>query len=163
MSLFGSTLFLVAYSCPRCRQYAFQLACGIGGRSFAYQCRNCGFVLLEDPFSESPKIREIAKRKRPPQFRSVPMTLQVAAVRMGYCNREGARQNKASGRIKSGVARLSDTIKKDAISYEKLNRQTYVFDRRDFPKEVRTKIGTFSGGRVERGQFSPELFRWHFE
>jgi hypothetical protein len=60
--------------------------------------------------------------KIPPELRTRPMTLQEGARLMGYTGSRIARQ-------------LRSAMDAEAIAYEKLTRQSFIFDRRSFPKE----------------------------
>jgi hypothetical protein len=79
-----------------------------------------------------PARDEQEKKRIPVNHRTVPMTLTEAAALMGYArsrSREKARKM------------LREAIGNGAVKCEKLDRQQFVFDRRDFPKEVQQKLG----------------------
>jgi hypothetical protein len=87
--------------------------------------------LLQHAKQESPRDTRDSGQRILPEQRTIPMTLRRAAKLMGYTVHRGK---------KDAVKLLSRTIKDGTIKAEKLNRQSYVFDRRDFPPESLTHI-----------------------
>jgi hypothetical protein len=61
--------------------------------------------------------------KIPSRYRTRPMTLRAAARLMGY------------GKSKDAAERLRNAISAESVRCERLTRQQYVFDKRDFPEE----------------------------
>jgi hypothetical protein len=76
------------------------------------------------------KRRKAESSKIPPQHRSEPMTIKRAATLMGYTTHHGDR---------NAVDILSRSIHEGLVKAEKINRQNYVFDRRDFPEQIQTQ------------------------
>jgi hypothetical protein len=70
-------------------------------------------------------------KKIPPEHRTRPMTMGEAARLMGYSR---TRDTKAA------VKTLRAAIDSDSIACERLSRQSYIFSRLDFPKEVWPKL-----------------------
>jgi len=64
----------------------------------------------------------------PAQYRTKVMTKKNAAKLLGRPNPD------------SGVKWLNDCIKDGTISCEEINRQTFVFDKREFPKETQPSL-----------------------
>jgi hypothetical protein len=71
-------------------------------------------------------------RRIPPEYRTIPLTLKSAAILMGYRKRGELRPRSA----KKAAEILSQSIQDGTVVCEKLGRQRFVFDRRDFPKEA---------------------------
>jgi hypothetical protein len=71
-------------------------------------------------------------KRIPSKYRTIPMTLKEAARLMGYV--EHGR------RAKDAVELLSDSIRKGAVAAERLNRQRWIFSRKDFPPEAQPEI-----------------------
>ncbi|HKB36993.1 MAG TPA: hypothetical protein VKD72_11100, partial [Gemmataceae bacterium] len=67
--------------------------------------------------------------KIPPERRTIPLTKEEAAQLMGY-----------RGKTRARTRQLNEAIKAGAIAYEQLTRQSYVFDRNDFPEENWPKV-----------------------
>ncbi|MBI3461446.1 MAG: hypothetical protein HY000_00060 [Planctomycetes bacterium] len=65
----------------------------------------------------------------PPENRTRPLTLRAAATLLGY---QGNRKRRAK--------QLKNLIDVNAIAFEQLTRQSYVFDRNSFPKESWPKL-----------------------
>jgi hypothetical protein len=74
-----------------------------------------------------------AKKKRiPPALRTRPLTLQEAALLMGYRYR-GKTPRQAAKQLKAAMDAR-------AVAFEQITRQQFVFSRNDFPKEVWPKL-----------------------
>lgn len=77
-------------------------------------------------------LKEIAPEIRiqiPPERRSRPMTLVAAATLMGY---KGFRRGRAN--------RLKKHLEDNGCRFERVNRQTYIFDMADFPASAQSKL-----------------------
>jgi hypothetical protein len=88
-------------------------------------------ALLQQGTHELPRAARGRGPQIPPKHRTVPMSLRRAAKLMGYTVHRGK---------KDAVELLSRIIKDGSVKVERLNRQLYVFDRRDFPQESLAKI-----------------------
>jgi hypothetical protein len=66
------------------------------------------------------------RRRIPPERRTIPLNLARAAKLIGFTKYRGD---------KDGAEILSKSIRDGSIVAEKLNRQSYIFDLRDFPKK----------------------------
>jgi hypothetical protein len=100
------------------------------------QSVNDWWIEAETRLSILEEQRDASERKDspariPPEHRTIPMTLSKAAKLMGYVEHRGE---------KDAVEVLSKSIRDGSVKAERQNRQRYVFDRRDFPKESHPKI-----------------------
>jgi len=77
---------------------------------------------LEDDFED-------ATGPIPPERRTCPLALSEAALLMGY-----------PGDKKQAAKQLKRAMEQGAIRYKQLTRQSFVFDREDFPAEARSRL-----------------------
>jgi hypothetical protein len=78
------------------------------------------------------------EQRIPAKYRTIPMSKQEAARWLGYTLLD--EEKRPRRKIKDAVELLSKSMDDGIIKHEKLSRQRFVFDRRDFPIESHSKI-----------------------
>lgn len=100
----------------------------ISPAEFDHQLRRAweGFQVEIAATGDTEQVEEF--EEIPPEFRTKPITKKLAAKCLGKENED------------SGVRWLSECIEMGLIRCEKMSRQAFVFDLRQFPKESHSKL-----------------------